>query len=314
MTRARTTHDADALGADAPGPEASGPGPALCVLASGSGGNCAVLRTPAPGADGGYDATLIDLGLSPTRTRAELARRGIDPSRVTDVVFTHLDSDHCHPGWIRGVHNSSWRATLHIHERHLGRAERAGLLTTRTRPFGARHAVSESITLGSRLLAHDSLGVACLRLEVDRGDGRRAHIGVATDVGRVTPGLIGHLRGVDCLAIESNYDPVMQRDSGRPEALKRRIMGGSGHLSNELSAHAVERIAPLEHLVLLHLSRQCNSPGRVASAHARHGLAPVITDQFAPTPWIRIEGRERAETSPAPAGVQGELFPAGRAG
>jgi len=203
---------------------------------------------------------------------------------------------------------------MHIHERHMGRAERAGLLTARTRPFGARHAVSESIVLRSRLLAHDALGVACLRLEVDRGDGRHAHIGYATDVGRVAPGLIGHLRGVDCLAIESNYDPAMQRASDRPEALKRRIMGGSGHLSNELSAHAVERIAPREHLVLLHLSRRCNSPARAAEVHGSAGPAPVITDQFEPTPWIRVEGRVGTRTHPPAAGVQGELFSADRVG
>ena len=35
------------------------------------------------------------------------------------------------------------------------------------------------------------------------------------------------------VAIESNYDPFMEEHSGRPWQLKRRIMGGSGHLSNE---------------------------------------------------------------------------------
>jgi len=309
MSPIRDFHSACALRAGEIDPGAPA---ALCVLASGSSGNCSALVTP-----GDEGVTLIDAGLSPTRTRRELTRRGIDPARVRDIVLTHLDTDHCHPGWSRAVRRSGWRATLHIHERHTGRAERSGLLTARTQVFDAGRELSERVRLRARLLSHDSLGVACLRFEIRGEHDHAAHLGVATDVGRVTPGLIAHLRGVDCLAIESNYDPDMQRASGRPRALQDRIMNGSGHLSNQLSAHAAGRIAPLESLLLLHLSRHCNTPELARAEHDHAGLPCVITDQFAPSPWVPVFGAPRpdseidpaCESSAAPA--QGTLFAGG---
>jgi len=41
-----------------------------------------------------------------------------------------------------------------------------------------------------------------------------------------------HFCDLDCIALEANYDPQMQAESSRPRFLKRRIMGGDGHLSN----------------------------------------------------------------------------------
>jgi len=276
---------------------------ALCVLASGSTGNCSALVVR------GDDAViLIDAGLSPSRTRRDLTRRGIDPDRVRDIVFTHLDTDHCHPGWARAIRRPSWRATLHIHERHIGRAQRSGLLGARTERFGDAHAVSRRVRLSTRVLAHDSLGVAALRFEVHAGDGREAHLGLATDVGRVTPALIEHMRGVDCLAIESNYDPSLQRASGRPRALQDRIMNGSGHLSNAQSAHAVRRIAPRESVLLLHLSRQCNTPELARAEHDHAPLPCLITDPYAPSHWVPIRGSWRPAGVPRVAPSQGLLF------
>jgi phosphoribosyl 1,2-cyclic phosphodiesterase len=55
----------------------------------------------------------------------------------------------------------------------------------------------------------------------------------------------------------------MQLQSSRPQFLVERIMGGDGHLSNAQSMRAIEHIASqsnLQHIVLLHLSSQCNTP------------------------------------------------------
>jgi phosphoribosyl 1,2-cyclic phosphodiesterase len=59
----------------------------------------------------------------------------------------------------------------------------------------------------------------------------------------------------------------MQLASPRPDYLKHRIMDGSGHLSN---AQALELVHTLhaqgtspEHIVLLHLSEQCNDAALV---------------------------------------------------
>ena len=88
---------------------------------------------------------------------------------------------------------------------------------------------------------------------------------------------------LDVLALESNYDPRMQEQSDRPLYLKRRIMGGRGHLSNAQALGAIRQMLDRSakqtgnlpaHIVLLHRSRQCNCPDlvrRMFAADARIG-------------------------------------------
>lgn len=267
---------------------------AMCALASGSSGNCTALAL----ASG--EIVLIDAGLSPTRTRKTLEHRGADPTSITSALLTHLDTDHCHPGWAAARTKPAWSSLrFRIHDRHMGRAERSGILSAPCEPFTDAVELADTCRAGVKLMAHDSLGVACFRLRIT--DDKGSHdIGFATDCGRVNATMIEHLRAVDTLAIESNYDPDLQIASPRPEHLKRRIMGGSGHLSNPQSAHAVTRIAPRSHLVLLHLSRQCNTPELAAAEHGHTGLTRTITDQFVPTPWIRLTTSPR----PTPAAIE----------
>lgn len=135
--------------------------------------------------------------------------------------------------------------------------------------------------------------------------GEGGSIGFATDLGRVTPELVklfkgdgsgggaveGGVRGgVDVLAIESNYCPRMQAASGRPGFLIERITGGRGHLSNHQAAEAIRAIEPREHVVLLHLSRQCNDVGLVASLHEGSDYHVTISSQDVPTRWVPIRG------------------------
>lgn len=260
---------------------------ALCVLASGSRGNCSVLVIPKT-EDSPRRVYLIDAGLSPRRTASLLAERGIRPDEVDAIIYTHLDSDHCFGGWVRAIRPGYFSPKLMIHRGHMGRAERMGLLSVTAEPFDDELELSNNVHLYTEVLAHDSLGVACFRFVIHRKDQTKAHLGYATDCGHVTPGLIKHMQGVDTLAIESNYCPQMQEDSGRPAFLKKRIMGGSGHLSNQLSAHAVERIKPRNHLVLLHLSQACNTPETAQSVHSHKGLTQTISTQNTATSWIPI--------------------------
>jgi phosphoribosyl 1,2-cyclic phosphodiesterase len=275
------------------------PPPRFCVLASGSSGNCTVLEH---GPASGRRLCLIDAGLSPRRTRDELAQRGLDPARIHDIVLTHLDHDHAHDGWRRG-----WppNATLRVHKRHIGRAERCGFLANRCEPFEDASPTSfelaeSGVRFSSMLVSHDQLGVAVFRIQSpDHG----STLGYATDLGRVSLKLIEHLAGVDVLAIESNYCPEMQRSSTRSEALKRRIMDGQGHLSNQQCADAVGEIQPREHVVLLHLSRQCNRPEIAAEHHAGSDYALTISSQTQSTRWVELPVRRATADVRFPQGL-----------
>ena len=285
---------------------------ALCVLASGSRGNCSVLVIPST-ENSPRRVYLIDAGLSPRRTASLLADRGIRPDEVDAIIYTHLDSDHCYAGWVKAIRPGYFRAKLLIHHKHMGRAERMGLLNTHAEPFDDEYELAPNVRLYTEVLSHDSLGVACFRFVIDGTGGITAHLGYATDCGRVTPGLIGHMKGVDTLAIESNYCPKMQIQSGRPAFLKKRIMGGSGHLSNQLSADAVQRMKPREHLILLHLSQQCNTPQLAACEHAHDGITRTISSQHEPTPWIPINAGSSGldVVFPKASMRQGSLFGSG---
>ena len=74
-------------------------------------------------------------------------------------------------------------------------------------------------------------------------------------------------------------------------------MGGRGHLSNHEALEAVEAINPREHVVLVHLSQQCNNPALVAGLHEGcvGGYTLTISTQDAPTRWVPVRRQARTE-------------------
>ncbi len=284
-------------------------GAAICVLASGSGGNCSVLALRRGSI---LRIVLLDLGLSARKTFKLLADRGIRPDQIDDAIVTHLDADHFNVSWLTAM-PPHVRIRMHEgHERalHAGEGSRGGAALgsaaratcDRIHPFELEpFDIDEGVTIRPHLMSHDEAGVSTLRIDMP-GLGAGS-MGFCTDLGHVTSTLVDHLRadygageGLDVLAIESNYCPRMQLASPRPEFLKRRIMGGSGHLSNQEALDAVRAISPREHVVLLHLSRDCNDPALVSELHAGGGSADyalTIASQYNPTRWIRIARGEK---------------------
>ncbi len=246
------------------------------VLGSGSAGNCTALAH-----DEG--TVLVDCGFSPRETRRRMAACGLDPARVTDILLTHPDGDHLHPGWTRALGGLAG-PRLHVARRHAPLVRYAGVQAAAIVEH-EEHFEAGGVVVASLRVPHDSLGSCALRIE--RAGTRIAY---ATDLGRPSAALVEHLAGCPFVFLESNYCPRMQRASGRPPHLIERIMGGRGHLSNEEAlgvAQALDGIASIERLVLLHLSRQCNAPERVRALYAEQApsLLPrlLVTTQTAPS-------------------------------
>lgn len=260
----------------------------LCVLGSGSSGNCSVLAFDGPGAK--RRITLIDAGLSPRETVRRLDALGIGIEDVNDILITHFDSDHFHQGWVRGA--TRYGLTLRFHTRHRGWAQRRGALENRCEPFTDQFDLHDLAIVTPIRLMHDDLGTVGFRIESPAGV-----LGFATDLGRVERSLLDAFTDLHILAIESNYCPRMQHESSRPMFLKRRIMGGRGHISNHESLSAVTSIASrspeLTHIVKLHLSQQCNDPHLIRCLYAdRAGHLVdklVFTDPRSATPWLHVQ-------------------------
>jgi phosphoribosyl 1,2-cyclic phosphodiesterase len=267
----------------------------FCVLGSGSAGNCTLVSL---GDDGDVRHLLIDAGLSPRQTALRLGPLGVGLGDISDILLTHIDHDHFHPGWRDPGPNRiacTWRAA----RRHLRQARAAGLPPRDTEPFDDGFDLQPGTRVKVTTLPHDELGSTGFVIDHDA-----TRLGFATDLGRVPETLLERFGDLAALALESNYDPALERASSRPDFLKQRIMGGLGHLSNEQALEAVLHIAgrcDLRHIALLHLSRQCNDPAIVRDLFARrapHLLGRLtITNQHEPTPLLHIE--------PPPGGSKG---------
>lgn len=274
----------------------------LCVLGSGSSGNCSVLRYE--GLDGRTRTILIDAGLSVRQTRLRLASVGIELEDVQDIVVTHFDQDHFRAHSWRKAAARGLNMTVHFHADHERLAHRRGI----GRDLDG-HAFDDDpfdlfpdVALTPVRCVHDQAGTTSFRIDTAAGS-----LGYATDLGRVPPQLLRTFAGVRLLAIESNYCPQMQQESERPWFLKQRIMGGFGHLSNEEARRVVMTLHRpphrLEHVLLLHLSRQCNTPDRVLAHYRDHAaLSDCVTlsRQDRPTHWVHLEPSETAPVVSVP--------------
>lgn len=254
----------------------------FAVLGSSSGGNSSAIVLP-ESAGGGV--VLIDAGFGPRVLRSLLEAAGLGATAIRAVVLTHLDVDHANPVMLGGLARET---PVFIPKRHMGRAHRDGIRPGRAVPFADDFEAAHGVIFSPVLTHHDSLGVAAFRVRMNTETGA-ATLGYATDIGRPTEELTAHLRGVDVLAVESNYCPQLQRASDRPEFLKQRIMGGSGHLSNQQSASLAAATGPGT-VVLLHLSRQCNTPERALAAHREpsSGYGIVVSSPRTPTEWMEF--------------------------
>ncbi len=262
----------------------------LVVLGSSSSGNCSLLRIESQGS---VHQILIDGGLSPRSVRGLTSALGYEHAQTTDLLFTHFDHDHAKTGWGNAAMRDGIR--LRCSRRHVAHARARGYPDVCIEPFDER---GDGFSMGPfRVIPcenpHDDGGTVAFRIESPAGS-----VGFATDLGRASGALVESMRGVDILAIESNYDRAMQLASSRPAFLKHRIMGGKGHLSNDECIEAVRAIAwprEPEHIVLLHLSRDCNCPDLVRREWRAHlpTLEPKLTiaRPFDPVGPIRLERR-----------------------
>ncbi len=83
---------------------------------------------------------------------------------------------------------------------------------------------------------------------------------VATDLGMYDEYTVESLKGMDVLLLEANHDIHMLQVGPYPYALKQRILGKRGHLSNELSGRLLSRLLhdKLRTVFLGHLSKENN--------------------------------------------------------
>jgi phosphoribosyl 1,2-cyclic phosphodiesterase len=243
----------------------------ITILGSGSGGNALLVES-------GTTSVLVDAGLSYRQLVQRFAAIGREgPHGISALIVTHSHADHA-------AHASTYAARLGC----FVRATDATMRSLRLGPSARAEAfaIGEPFRVGdikihSRKVPHDAPQVA-LMFET-----KLTTLGLVTDLGHVPKGLLPFVSECEVLLLESNHDPEMLAEGPYPEALKRRIRGSLGHLSN---AQAGDVLACLGHapacLVLMHLSETNNSHAlarRSAEAALGHrGTRVLVAHQQRP--------------------------------
>ena len=254
----------------------------ICVLASGSAGNATILRSPS-------GILLIDAGIGPRTLTQRLDGTGVRPTDIAALCLTHLDGDHFSARWVSTLLCLNIPIFCHA-DKVDALASSLPELAPLIRPFNVdAFSPIDGLTCDPIHFAHDQLGSHGFVI-----DGFGYRIGYATDLGHVPAHFFDQFRDLDCIALEANYDPRMQVASARPLFLKRRIMGGRGHLSNRQALAAIRKLLDRarrlpDHIVLLHRSQECNCPDLVrALFSADRRIAPRLTlaQQHERSPWL----------------------------
>lgn len=234
----------------------------LWVLGSGSAGNAIYLSS-------GQTRLLIDIGFGPVQLSRRLDQIGADPAAIDAVLISHEHSDH-----IRGLNllrRRECRRIVCYANRPTAEAVNGscGSLPENLRLFtnGDSFSVGE-ILINPFSVSHDAIDPVGFEI---RCNGLK--IAVATDLGCVTSLVRERMKESDCVIIEANHDELLlKNDFRRPWSLKQRILGKTGHLSNESAARLVAGIAHdgLRTVVLAHISRDCNTPDLAKTAVEKH--------------------------------------------
>jgi phosphoribosyl 1,2-cyclic phosphodiesterase len=281
----------------------------FAVLASGSQGNATLVRS-------GGTGLLIDLGIGPRALDARLASVGSSLEHVAAVLLTHTHGDHVDDAGLQRLARRG--IPLYCHEAHradLGRHEGFGRLVAAglVRDYDDRPFLTPNgIGVEPLELSHDGATFG-FRVEAKPGRrGRSVAIGYLADTGCWTPALADRLADVDLLGVEFNHDVDMQRRSGRSAALIARNLGDRGHLSNRQGAELLAAVlarsgrGTVRHVVLLHLSQQCNRPNlalgaaRAAIRGTGRRIALHASQQSPAHPNLWIEPGRRRPPSTRP--------------
>jgi len=220
----------------------------IWMLGSGSNGNAILIEC-----DG--SRLLVDCGFGTRTLAARLRTIGVAPESIDGCLLTHEHHDHLKGAaaaarrWGWGIYATPGTARAHELRKTPVLTFEAGMTLDFPRMTVAATATSHD--------ANDSVGFVV----TGRSTGARA--GLFYDLGCVTRRVAKACEFLDILVLESNHDDEMLRYGPYPPFLQARIASRVGHLSNREAARFARTAITREvnHLVLAHLSENCNTPG-----------------------------------------------------
>jgi phosphoribosyl 1,2-cyclic phosphodiesterase len=221
----------------------------MWVLGSGSAGNAVLVEA-------GGSRLLVDAGFGTRTLATRLATIGIVPASIEACVVTHEHIDH-----VKGAAAAArkWGWSLFASAGTMDACPELAAAACQSVAPG------DSVTLSRMVVAtcatpHDAASPLGVRItSIQSG----VSAVICTDLGHVSDAVRSFCSGTDMLVLESNHDEGMLRAGPYPPSVRARISSRSGHLSNRASAELGREVvhANLAHVVLAHLSENCNDHG-----------------------------------------------------
>lgn len=259
-------------------------GLSFCSLASGSSGNCYIVKSS--------EATvLIDVGISTKKIHNSIDELGIKRDEINGIFITHEHTDHIKGLKVITKKNPEWRvyASRGTAESIRDKINDDSMLI----PFQAGDTIFlNDMEIRSMRVSHDAADPVCY--SISSGDSK---VMIITDTGFVSGEAAEELRTADIIVIEANYEVNMLKMGNYPYSLKLRILGDQGHLSNETAgqtvADAMTADERFRHVYLAHLSKENNFP-KLAEQTVKNILEEknIYTDRH-----LKLEVLKRDETS-----------------
>jgi phosphoribosyl 1,2-cyclic phosphodiesterase len=227
----------------------------VSALASGSSGNAFLVEA-------GSTRVLIDAGLNALTLEYYLRQRGTSASRLAAIFVSHEHIDH-----LRGAGMLARRYKLPVIASEgtfrAGATQFGTLPDKAVQPPGTEIRIegdgdTGDVIVRSFAVSHDAAETAGFWIEAG---GR--HIVICTDLGSETSSIREPLEAADLLVLEANHDVRRLWRGPYHPALKKRVAGPYGHLSNAETARLISEIARdgrPRTVWLAHLSAVNNTP------------------------------------------------------
>lgn len=218
----------------------------ISVLASGSKGNATVIS-----ADG--KNFLIDAGISCRQLVQRLREAGYQPEDLDGVLLTHEHRDH-----VSGlsVLNRKYHLPVFANEATWRYIPQRGEMERACCRLLPKCLETDGLKITSFNVPHDAAGTVGYVFTC-----AGARCVYLTDVGFITEEIKENVAGADTLLLEANHDEEMLKKGTYPYALKQRILGTRGHLSNNAAGWLLAQMERLPGEVFLaHLSQENNTP------------------------------------------------------